>query len=253
MRRLGFIVGGVQKAGTTSLFGYLAQHPQLLPPPRKELHFFDNETIDWRRPDYGSLERAFSDAGERIGFEATPISLFWPNALERIFAYNPAMKLIVIFRDPMERAFSHWRMERARSIEALPFEAAVREGRRRVAEERVPGHAWRHFSYVERGFYARQLQRALTLCPREHLLLLRSTDLRCDHAAVLQRIAAFLNIDAFPQLPPRADRQDEPHAAMREEDALYLRALFRDEMAEFQHISGLSVADWPTVRAAGVP
>ncbi len=250
--RLGFIIGGVQKAGTTSLFGYLAQHPQLRRPPRKELHFFDDERLDWSRPDYGVLERAFAAAPDRIAFEATPISLFWPNALERIFAYNRDMKLIFVFRDPIERAWSHWRMETARGIEILSFSAAVREGRRRLTDEVAPGHARRHFSYVERGFYATQLRRSLALFPRKNLLLLRSADLRRDHATTLSSIAQFLGIGPFPHLPPRLDRQDVPHEPMLAEDADYLRLLFREEVAAFSSISGLPVDDWPTMLSSPV-
>jgi hypothetical protein len=246
--RLKLIVGGVQKAGTTSLFGYLAQHPQLLPPPRKELHFFDNERLDWNLPDYGPLERAFVDEPERLAFESTPISLFWPNALERIFAYNPDIKLIFIFRDPIERAWSHWRMETARGIETLPFGVAIREGRERLTSESVPDHAWRHFSYVERGYYAAQLRRALALFPRENMLLLRAADLRHYHMATLSAIAVFLGIEPFPELQVRLDRQGEPSAPMSAVDSAYLSALFRDELAAFSSMSGLLVDDWPTMQ-----
>src|SRR5438552_3144643 len=98
---LGFIVGGVQKAGTTSLFGYLNQHPQMAAPSTKETHFFDDETQKWSEPDYAKLQHLFpEDIGTRIGFDVTPIYLFWPHALERIKRYSPGIKLIFIFRDP---------------------------------------------------------------------------------------------------------------------------------------------------------
>src|SRR5664279_4751517 len=96
------IVGGVQKGGTTSLFRYLEAHPQLQPPRQKELHFFDEESIDWKKPDYGLLHGAFDPGGSaRKAFEATPIYLFWPPSLQRIRDYNSGMKLIFIFRDPI--------------------------------------------------------------------------------------------------------------------------------------------------------
>ncbi|ESZ37776.1 sulfotransferase family protein [Mesorhizobium sp. L2C066B000] len=116
---MGFIVGGVQKSGTTSLFGYLSQHPQLATPSVKEMHFFDDETQNWTEPDYRKLGSFFSDdAGRGIGFDVTPIYLFWPPSLERIKRYNPAIKLVFIFRDPIERAWSQcvWRPVTGRSI-----------------------------------------------------------------------------------------------------------------------------------------
>ncbi|MBX9700198.1 MAG: sulfotransferase domain-containing protein, partial [Acetobacteraceae bacterium] len=111
--RIGVFVAGVQKAGTTTLFAHLRRHPGLVAPTaEKELHVFDDETIDWRAPiDWSRLHARFP-AERRCGlrFEATPITLFWPPALARIRAYNPAARIILIFRDPIGRAVSQWRM-----------------------------------------------------------------------------------------------------------------------------------------------
>jgi hypothetical protein len=244
--RLGLIVGGVQKAGTTSLFGYLSAHPGLLPPRRKELHHFDNEMLDWSEPQRTAIERAFPVDGGRIGFEATPSYLFWPRALERIKAYDPAIRLILVFRDPIERAWSHWRMEVARGDETLSFGEAIRDGRARLTGT-GDVRALRHYSYVERGLYAGQLGRALALFPREQMLLLRSNDLRSDPASVLRRVAEFLDIEAFRQLPPRLDHAGSAGGSPAKEDVEYLRILYRADVLEFARISGLEVRDWPTV------
>ena len=127
-KRVEIVIGGVQKAGTTSLFRYLQAHPDLLPPLRaKELHFFDDEALDWSEPNYELFHAAFGDAGaNRKAYEATPIYLFWPPSLQRIRAYNPGMKLIFLFRDPIERAWSNWKMEINRQRETLPFHVAIR-------------------------------------------------------------------------------------------------------------------------------
>ena len=127
------------------------------------MHFFDDETIDWVRPDYERFHKAFKKDGTRQAFDATPIYLFWPSAIERLQAYNPEAKLIFLFRNPIERAFSHWCMEWARKRETLPFDQAIREGRQRV---RTSEKALRTFSYVERGFYGKQVRQLLTHCPR---------------------------------------------------------------------------------------
>src|SRR5580698_9894961 len=143
------IIAGVQKGGTTSLFRYLQNHPQLQPPQQKELHFFDEESIDWSKPDYQLLHNAFGPADEkRKAFEATPIYLFWPPALSRIKSYNPGIKLIFLFRDPIERAWSNWKMEIVRGRETLPFTVAIREGRKRLQTSHVLDRPWRLFSYV---------------------------------------------------------------------------------------------------------
>ncbi len=154
--RLQAVLGGVQKAGTTTLFRYLQAHPQLAAPSRKETHFFDDETIDWANPDYGRLGSFFPESlGARRAFDATPIYLFWPPSLARIRAHNPDAKLMFMFRDPIERAWSQWNMETRRGADDLPFASAVREGRKRLKDNHQLGNAWRVYSYVERGFYAR--------------------------------------------------------------------------------------------------
>src|SRR5215203_1796439 len=151
-----FLIAGVQKAGTTALFEYMRDNPAIGLPAAKELHFFDNETdIDWSRPDYGAYHRFFPSEPACRG-EATPIYIYWPNSLERIKDYNPEMKLVLLFRDPVSRAWSHWKMEYARGAETEPFSWCIRQGRGRVAGDRDTPGFHRVYSYVERGFYGRQ-------------------------------------------------------------------------------------------------
>lgn len=252
LRRLGFIVGGVQKAGTTSLFGYLKDHPALLAPTRKELHHFDNEALDWSSPPTSALDGFFPEpAAGRIAFDVTPIYLFWPPSLERIKAYDPHMKLIFIFRDPIERAWSHWRMETARHLETLPFSVAIRQGRWRLRDAPPLDPAWRVYSYVERGFYGSQLARLFALFAPENVLLLRADDLKTQHERVLSQIADFLELPPFPSLAPRLDHRGEnSKSPVPMEDADHLREVFRDEVIEFSRLSGLPVADWLTRKGA---
>ncbi len=155
-RQLDFIVAGVQKAGTTTIFDYLRQHPDLSVPRRKELHFFDDETVTWEAPDYSRLDAWFDpgDAG-RPRFDVTPIYTFWPRSMARIRAHSPDAKIIVLFRDPIERAWSHWCMEFARNNDPLAFDKAIREGRRRLDDDSMP-RRWRVYTYVDRGLYAGQ-------------------------------------------------------------------------------------------------
>ena len=128
-----FIVVGVQKAGTTALFDYLGDSPAVALSKVKEVHFFDDETVDWSKPDYGPYHAQFeSSAPAALHGEATPIYLYWPGSLERIAAYNPDIRLIVMLRDPVERAW----------YSVLPeILAAVRE----TGMER-PGAGLRHAS-----------------------------------------------------------------------------------------------------------
>lgn len=191
--RVAFIVAGVQKGGTTALFDHLGEASELSLSREKEAHFFDDETRDWTRPDYADYHAAFAPFDGRLRGEATPIYLYWPNSLERIAAYNPAMKLIVMLRDPVQRAWSHWKMEYARGVESQPFAWCVREGRLRLFDAE-PWGFHREFSYVERGFYGEQMARLLEFFPREQVLALRSDDLRAEPAATVARVRGFLGL-----------------------------------------------------------
>ena len=230
--RVKILVAGAQKAGTTSLFGYFCDHPELLPPMRKESHFFDDEAIDWSAPDYSVLHRMYEPRDyKRQAFDITPIYLFWPPSLARIRDYNSTIKLILLFRDPIERAWSHWRMEYGRNAEDLPFHVAIRQGRWRL-KGLAPLHtAWRVYSYVERGFYARQVRKVFDLFPQENVLLLRSNDLKRHHQATLGLIADFAGLSPFPSLSPRLDHRGAPaEHRLRVEDVGYLRQLFCDDI-----------------------
>jgi len=190
--KIDFIVAGVQKAGTTALFDYLSDDPAYGLSGTKEVHFFDDETQNWREPDYGAYHAQFDWSRPAIRGEATPIYIYWPRALERIAAYNPKIKLIIMLRDPVERAWSHWRMETSRGVEAHSFSWCIREGRRRLFDA-APWGVHREFSYVERGLYGEQLERALELFPREQLLVLQAEDLRSRPVDALGAVAQFLN------------------------------------------------------------
>ena len=251
--RVAFLVAGVQKGGTTALFDYLADHPGLQLPAIKEAHFFDDEArVNWDAADYAPYEALFADDGRLCG-EATPIYLYWPNALERIRRYNPAMRLILLFRDPVERAWSHWKMEFARHAERELFAWCIREGRARMADaDPVPGFHRVH-SYVERGFYGRQLARALELFPRDQLLLLGSDALKCDPDATIARICGFLDI-ATPAQPVRARRSrvaaDIAYPSqLTRNDVTFLQRIFGEEIARFGSLTGDTAsiaAEWLT-------
>lgn len=247
-------VCGVQKGGTTSLHAHFCEHPALSPPAVKELHFFDDETNDWSSPDYTRLEANFRPSdGDRLRFDSTPIYAFWPPSIARIRAYNPAARLIFLFRDPFERAWSQWCMEYARGEETLPFAAAIREGRSRIDHLPALAPQRRVYFYIERGLYAEQVRRALANFPREQVLFLCSEDLRDDHVVTLGRIARFLGIAGFPDTGPKREQRriylDLP-SAKTEADRAFVADLVRDDVREFAALTGLDVSAWPVMRDA---
>lgn len=248
-----FLIAGVQKGGTTALYDYLADYPDVALSRVKEVHFFDDETLDWTRPDYGAYHAQFDAAkfeggGGRPCGEATPIYLYWPNALERIRAYNPAMRLVVTLRDPVERAWSHWRMEYARGAEREPFAWCIREGRQRLFDSAPPQAPWgfhREFSYVERGFYAEQLARLFEVFPRDQALVIRAEDLRADPGPVLDQVRRFIGLDEAPPPPPRevhVGRDIDYGAELTAEDVRWLRRIYARDQARLEALAGFAYA-----------
>ncbi|WP_424363180.1 tetratricopeptide repeat protein [Methylocystis parvus] len=247
MQRLNFFIVGAQKAGTTALSVYLRRAPQVQIPALKEIHFFNDDARDWDNPDYNDLTRHFSWAPDAppIRGEATPAYIYWPNALERLRRYNADAKLIVCLRHPAFRAYSHWRMETKRGDESLPFEIAISEiGRRRLNETGNRAHL--HYSYVERGFYGRQIARLLELFPRERLLFLETDEMWSEPDRVMRRVHDFLGL-APPDpvekeyIVPVETRDVGP---MSDATRDALTDLYREDILQAAQLTGLPLERW---------
>jgi hypothetical protein len=251
-----FAVVGVQKAGTTTLYSMLAEHSSVAAGPQKELRFF-LEPHDWSDPDYSAYRRP---AGRRatVAGDATPGYLFYPGAIERMHRYDPGLRLIASFRDPIERAFSQWAMERTRHEDYpdLP-EAIARYGDDELpttAPEDASPSALLQRSLFTRGLYGAQLERALAFFPREQWLLVEFRELLREPHAVLDRATELLGIPrftAYPALPRKmAAPESSPGTRPSVEAVEGLVRRYADDLARFTRLSGLDVTGWPTVQAA---
>jgi hypothetical protein len=239
--RVAFIIAGVQKGGTTALFDYLGDEPGVSLSRAKEAHFFDDETLSWTQPDYAAYHANFAPFDGRPRGEATPIYLYWPNCLERITAYNPAMRLIVLLRDPVQRAWSHWKMEFARGAETKPFAWCIRQGRQRLFEAE-PWGFHREASYVERGFYGEQIARLYDLVPRDQVLVRRAEDLRADPAEILAQVREFLGIGPGAAPEPRevhVGREMDYGSELTAVDVAHLRGVYARDQARLADLTGL--------------
>ena len=206
-----FLILGAQRAGTASLYYTLTRHPCVVAAVRKEVNFFDFGY--WRGPEWyrgffptraamASLRR---DRGAAVTGEATPYYLFHPASPARVKTVAPDARLIVLLRNPVDRAYSHFQREVAKRREPLAFaEALAREAERlRGEEERLRTDARYHslahqrFSYRARGIYVVQLRAWMREFPRERFLILESEALFADPAPVLAEVTAFLNLPAW--------------------------------------------------------
>lgn len=263
MTKVNLIVGGVQKGGTTTLSQHLRNHPMVAFGDTKELHVasdkdqFSDHGYDLADvyPSRFSHVLSAENRTPRYLADATPVYCYWPNAIERLASYNPDAKLILIFRDPIERAFSHWQMEYARDADTVSFPDAIRSGRARVMTDPLAPGYHRVYSYVERGFYSAQLRRVFASFPRSQVLVLDNRDLRDELDNTLNRIWAFLGLDA-PDSPPQQIRANPAPKfdygyEFDHRDGAYLYSLFRWDIEAFGELSGLDVSHWGAAYRAG--
>jgi len=220
-----FIIIGAQKGGTTSLYYYLAGHPNIVPALKKELRFFDlnlQKGLAWYRAQFPVWR------WDCITGEASPDYLFHPHVPARIAGLLPHVKLIVLLRNPVDRAFSHYHHQVRRGRETLSFEDALaceaerirEEGERVAANGAYYSYNHEHFSYLARGRYVDYLQTWLSIFPREQMLILKSEDLYSDPAAIIKQTLQFLKL-------PDAGREGQKNEYKRYNKT---PSAFRDQM-----------------------
>lgn len=252
-----FSIVGVQKSGTSTLSGTISQHRLVCRPPRKEAHFFNNEEYDWSAPDY---ERDYTAprraAVHRMVGDSTPVYLFWPQALERMRAYNRNLPLIAVFRDPLERLFSHWTMLRTRHPDWPDWSGFITEFRPTSLPTAVPDDVrpmrYKHMSGIARGFYGAQLERGFAVFPREQWLLMEFRSMLSAFPEHVDRTTDHLGLPRFGQQPPLRNRYagaelvtGTPPTAQELAD---LARLYAADLAVFDRVSGIDTSDWPTTR-----
>jgi hypothetical protein len=205
----GLLVIGAQRAGTSSLYKYLEGHPLLLAALRKETRYFSGNYgrgEDWYRAHFASRARhallSRRHGRPPVGFEATPAYLFHPLAPERAARLVPGAKLVVLLRDPVERAWSHYHHVARRRREELSFTDAVAaeparlalEAERLAADPLAETRLLNRYGYIAKGRYAEQIERWLQHYPRTQLLVLRTEDLFARPRMVLGDLYRFLGL-----------------------------------------------------------
>jgi hypothetical protein len=196
------LIIGTQKGGTTFLFDYLVQHPDVLPPLNKEIHYFDlnyARGVTWYR---ARFPYSYQLRGHAMTLDASPYYLAHPLVPQRVTDLLPGAKLIVLLRNPVDRAFSHYQHEVRGGRESLSFPQAIEREAERLAgeEERLRQesayYSYNHhrYSYMLRGVYIEQLRRWALHFPRSQLLVLQSERLFRDPAAATVAVQGFLGL-----------------------------------------------------------
>lgn len=228
-----FLGIGVQKGGTTTLHQLLAAHPGVALAPVKEVQYF---TLHYGRGPAWYAAQFGAGADEQRCGEITPYYVFHPEAPRRIQALLPQVKLIVLLRDPVERALSQYFHSRRLGLEPLELEAALAAETERLAgaeellaqpDGRLRSH--QEHSYLSRSRYEQQLPRWSALFPQEQLLVLRSEQLFAHPEEEWARVQAFLGLDALP-LPPTALSRANAGAGETNGVSQHIRHLLREAL-----------------------
>lgn len=209
-----FVIVGAQRCGTNSLYEYLVSHPRVgRALPGQEVHYFDlnfDRDLGWYRGHFPTRARGWiANAGRSLDIvagESSPYYLFHPLVAGRIASSLPDVRVLVLLRDPIDRAYSHYNHERSRGYETLSFrEALDREPERLHGEEDrlAADPAYRsfnhqHFSYVSRGEYAGQLERLRAALPPDRIHVAFSEDLFADPRSVQAEAMRFLGLEPSP-------------------------------------------------------
>jgi hypothetical protein len=207
-----FLIIGAQKAGTTSLYYYLRQHPSVIPAIRKEIHFFDRyyrQGEAWYRAMFPLESKCRSSvddgSGKAITGEATPCYLLHPLAPQRVHKANPDAKLIILLRDPIERAFSQYHHEVRKGHESRTFGQALaaeeetiqRELEKIEHDEFFDSFALSHSSYLTRSRYAELIKKWFRYFDRDRVLILESKELSKNTKETLEKVCDFLDLSYF--------------------------------------------------------
>lgn len=206
-----FIIIGGQKCASTSLYDYIVQHPSIIAAKHKEIHYFDKffEFGDnWYRSNFPLLyekSKIMKSTGYFLTGEASPDYIIHPLAPKRMHELLPNVKIIIILRDPIYRAFSHYNMIKNVNREDLSFENAINSEKQRIdneeekiiKNEKYDDYVLRTYSYVYRGMYLQQIKKWQKYFHNEQFHILSMEDLQKNPQKSLNNIFKFLNLPNY--------------------------------------------------------
>jgi hypothetical protein len=192
-RVIDFIIAGTMKGGTTAAIKNFNKHPELSM-VEKEIHYFDKK-IDYQRG-LQWYKSHFNYSKKMVGDKA-PDVMYMYSCLEPLQMINPFVKIILFLRNPVERAYSHWKMTRDLFRNTRTFEESIEdELLHRMGENRLYHEAfWHHF--IQRGFYYEQIIEILKYFPKDNLFIVISEKVRYNMDEEYQKIFNFLGVSEF--------------------------------------------------------
>jgi len=242
-----FLIIGTERGGTTSLHTYLMENRRVARALRKEIHYFDqnyNKGWTWYLSHFPIRKN------DVLSGEASPHYYFFPEAAERVAENLPNGKLIILLRNPIDRAYSHYQHEVANGYEKLSFKDAMSrefdmsDGTWRPRNLRSTGmFQYVHFSYLSKGLYVTHLKPWLAKIPRERFLFLKSEDFFRNPGEVLSRTLNFLGLPPADQSSFRTYNEGEYQSldAKLRSELLDFYAPYNDELSS---LLSMDLRDW---------
>ncbi len=212
-----FMVIGVQKGGTSSIYSYLSQHPSILVPKTKELHYFDTHNSTPKEPYLKNFPKSYFS--RKITFEATPRYIYYPSTAQKLYEFNSKLKFIIILRNPVKRAFSAWNMYKQLAQNPKIINASKNLMKQNSLEQLYKYYFENNFpsfqdaitlelsndfgseiiepSLVKRGYYKTQIETYLNFFPKESFLFIDFDSFKKETLLTLKQITNFLGISEF--------------------------------------------------------
>jgi len=227
-----FIISGTVRSGTTSLYYNICEHPSVLPASYDEIGYFDSNYhlgINWYRsmfPTEKEMKQVKKETNFAITGEDTPFYFWKKEAAERIFQDIPNSKIIIIFRNPVDRAYSNYNLGIRKKTESLSFEDAIDEEMNFLKTHSFRDAVDRRRSYLSKGLYENQIKIWFDNFPREQIHILCTEDMKKNPKESLLKIFQFLGIPNYTLKNPQRQKSAE-YKKMEDETREKLLAFYK--------------------------
>ncbi len=243
-----FIIIGTVRSGTTSLYYNICEHPSVLPADYDEIGFFDSNYelgLEWYRsmfPTQKQMKELEQNSGLAITGEDTPFYFWKKEVVERISEILPNVKLIGIFRNPIDRAYSNYNLGIRKNTEKMTFVEAIDE-----EEDFLKNHSFREAverkrSYISKGMYSKQMKLWLEIFSKKQIHILSTEEMKKDPQSTLEKVFKFLEISDYTIKSPQKEKV-ETYEKMSLEVRERLSEFYKPYNEEFFQIIGKRF-DW---------
>jgi len=248
-----FLVVGTQRGGTTTLNRCLSQHPQVCIAEDAEYGFFEkDEAFERGTPSYDAYHNQFAIHSDHIAIgECASNYMYWEECVPRVYRYNADIKIVVLLRNPIERAYSHWQMEQTQGSETSDFVDAINLEGYRLRTLGVRGQH-KTFSYIDRGLYSHQIEHLLQYFDPHQLLFIKSEDFKDNTSVVLYRIFDFLDVP-YIEVEEAAQNIGSYSKSLDPAVRNELIEIFRRDIYRVEELLGWNCSDWIKPHEVKVP